>query len=109
MTIKTMYIYNVTINVEEIIHDQWLDWMQQEYIPAMLATGKFSKALLTKVIVEEEMGGVTYSVQYTTDSKATLQRYEQEDAEQLYQKSNRFAGQFLSFTTELKTISEQEA
>ena len=64
-----MYIYNVTINVENSIHLQWLDWMKNSHIPAMLATNKFSKALMTKVMVEEEMGGITYSVQYTTDSK----------------------------------------
>lgn len=50
-----MYIYNVTINVENSIHLQWLDWMKNSHIPAMLATNKFSKALMTKVMVEEEM------------------------------------------------------
>jgi len=33
------------------------------------ATGKFSKALMTKVFVEEEMGGIPIPIQYTTDSK----------------------------------------
>ncbi len=75
-----MYIYNVTINVENAIHLQWLDWMKNSHIPAMLATNKFSKALMTKVMVEEEMGGITYSVQYTTDSKQTLEKYYTQDA-----------------------------
>lgn len=101
-----MYIYNVTINVEEAIHDQWLVWMQQEHIPEMIATGKFSKALMTKVLVEEEMGGITYSVQYTTDSKETLARYYSEDAPLLRSKSKRFEGHFLAFRTELQIISE---
>ena len=64
-----MYIYNVTINVENAIHLQWLDWMKNSHIPAMLATNKFSKALMTKVMVEEEMGGITYScLLYTSDA-----------------------------------------
>jgi len=74
-----MYIYNVTINIQEPKHDEWLDWMKNEHIPDMLATGKFSKALMSKVLVEEEMGGITYSVQYTTDSKTTLQQYYAEE------------------------------
>ncbi|MDG1269932.1 MAG: DUF4286 family protein, partial [Ulvibacter sp.] len=45
-----MYIYNVTINVENDIHQKWLDWMKTSHIPAMLATNKFSKALMTKVM-----------------------------------------------------------
>jgi len=102
-----MYIYSVTINIDESIHDPWLQWMKTEHIPAMLDTGKFSKALMTKVHVEEEMEGVTYSVQYRTDSKATLEKYYQEDAETLRGQSKIFEGKFIAFRTELEVISEQ--
>ena len=101
-----MIIYNVTINIDESIHDDWLNWMQQKHIPDMLATGKFSKALMTRVMVEEEMGGITYSVQYTTDSKETLQRYYAEDAAQLRGDSKPFEGKFVAFRTELEIVSE---
>ena len=102
-----MYIYNVTINVENDIHQRWLDWMKNSHIPAMLATQKFSKALMTKVMVEEQMGGITYSVQYTTDSKQTLDRYYKEDAATLRAQSKQFEGKFIAFRTELEVISEQ--
>jgi len=101
-----MLIYNVTINIDETIHDDWLNWMQKDHIPAMLATGKFSKALMTKVLVEEEMGGITYSVQYTTDSKETLEKYYTENAEELRSQSKPFEGKFVAFRTELELISE---
>ncbi len=102
-----MYIYNVTINIEESVHDLWLDWMKNEHIPDMLSTGKFSKALMTKVLVEEEMGGITYSVQYTTSDKETLQRYYNEDADRLRKETERFAGKFVAFRTELEIVSER--
>ena len=70
-----MIIYNVTTNIHESVHDQWMIWMQHKHIPEVLATGKFSSARMVRVLVEEEMGGVTYSVQYTTDSKETLEQY----------------------------------
>lgn len=101
-----MYIYNVTINIDESIHDIWLAWMQQEHIPAMLATGKFQKALMTRVQVEEEMGGITYSIQYRTESKATLERYYREDADTMRAQSKPFEGKFVAFRTELEVISE---
>ena len=102
-----MIIYNVTINIDEDIHDVWLDWMQKEHIPQMLATGKFTKALMARVMVEEEMGGFTYSVQYTTQSKAMLQRYYIENAENLRSQSKPFEGKFGAFRTELEIVSEQ--
>lgn len=101
-----MYIYNVTINIEETIHDRWLEWMKTEHIPAMLATGKFSKALMTRVVVKEEMGGITYSVQYTTDSKEMLQKYYVENAPELRAQSKPFEGKFVAFRTELEIVSE---
>ncbi|UGU18328.1 DUF4286 family protein [Sinomicrobium kalidii] len=102
-----MYIYNVTINIDETVHDEWLQWMRETHIPDMLATGKFSNARMLKVLVNEEMGGITYSVQYITDSKATLQQYYDEDASQLRAKSQkRFADKFVAFRTELEIVSE---
>lgn len=105
-----MIIYNVTSNVAEGIHDQWLHWMQHEHIPEMIATGKFIKARLVKVLVEEEMGGVTYSVQFFTDSKTTLERYYAEDAGRLRESTRaRFGDNVMSFRTELEFISDHKA
>lgn len=102
-----MIIYNVTINIHESVHDQWLQWMQEKHITDVLATGKFTSARLVKVLIEEEMGGTTYSVQYSTDSKATLERYYQEDAPRLREEGQRLFGEkMLAFRTELELISE---
>ena len=78
-----MILYNVTINIQESVHDQWLQWMQEKHIQEVLATGKFSSARMVKVLVVEDMVGITYAIQYTTDSKETLQRYYDEDAPRL--------------------------
>ncbi len=102
-----MIIYNVTINIADDVHEEWLHWMQHAHIPDMLATGKFSSAKMAKVLVEEETGGTTYSVQYHTDSKETLQRYYQQDAPRLRADGlERFADKFVAFRTELQLISE---
>lgn len=102
-----MYIYNVTINIQEDVHDKWVEWMKTEHIPDMLKTGKFTKALMTRVMVNEEMGGVTYSVQYTTQSRLMLERYYAEDAKELRGKTAPFEGKFVAFRSELEVISEQ--
>lgn len=102
-----MIIYNVTLNVQEDIHDEWLKWMKEEHIPDMLDTKKFTRALMTKVMVQEPMGGITYSVQYTAKSKEMLERYYSENAEELRAKSKPYEGKFVAFRTELEVISEQ--
>ena len=102
-----MILYNVTINIHDSVHDQWMQWMQEKHIGDVLATGKFSAARMVKVLVEEEMGGTTYSIQYTTDSKETLQRYYDEDAPRLREEGLQlFGDKMLAFRTELELISE---
>lgn len=102
-----MLIYNVTTNIEESAQDRWLQWMKDTHIPAMLATGKFLHAKMTKVLIEEDMGGVTYAVQYTVLDKATLEKYYTEDAPKLREETNTlFAGSFVSFRTELEVVHE---
>ncbi|RNC87933.1 MAG: DUF4286 family protein [Winogradskyella sp.] len=101
-----MIIYNVTINVDDSVHDEWLIWIK-EHIPQVLATGKFSGAKLTKVLVEEEMGGQTYSVQYQAISRESLDAYYANDAERLRGDGlKRFADKSLAFRTELEVIDE---
>lgn len=102
-----MYIYNVTTNIEESVHDQWLKWMNEIHIPDVLATGKFLSAKMCRVLVEEDLGGITYSVQFTTVDKETLEAYYKEDAPKLRADTLRlFPNKFVSFRTELKVISE---
>ncbi len=104
-----MYIYNVTININDSAHDEWLQWMVDKHIPDMLATGKFLSAKVCKVLVDEEMGGTTYSIQYTVADKETLEKYYQENAPVLRKEGQRlFPNKFVAFRTELQLINEQK-
>ncbi|MEO0059804.1 MAG: hypothetical protein RLZZ312_1451 [Bacteroidota bacterium] len=102
-----MILYNVTCNIQERIEQTWLDWMTKKHIPEILATGKFSSARLVKVLVEEELGGVTYAVQYKTDSRETLQQYYDDDAQAFRAEGLKLFGDaILAFRTELEVIQD---
>lgn len=102
-----MIIYNVTINIEASVHDKWLQWMRNKHIDDILATGLFISARMVKVLVEEEMGGTTYSVQYFTDSRAKLEDYYKNHAPRLRQEAlSLFADKMIAFRTELEVMSE---
>lgn len=103
---KKMYIYNVTINIDEAVHKEWLTWMET-HILDVLNTGKFISAKFTEVLVKEDLGGKTYSVQYTANTKQDLEDYYKEDAERLRMESvKKFGNKILAFRTELKLIKE---
>lgn len=100
-----MIIYNVTSNIDNSVHDQWLIWIK-EHIPQVLSTGCFTEAKLTKVLVDDDQG-TTYSVQYRAKSRESLDEYYSKFADALRQDAvKRFADKVLAFRTELEVIDE---
>ena len=101
-----MYIYNITTNIEESVAEEWLKWMETIFIPKMLKNNKLKKAVLTKVLITEDMGGVTYSTQYFCDSAQELKDFIDNDLDSIKNQNQKFTGKFVDFSTQLKVIKE---
>ena len=56
-----MILYNITINIDYDVHDEWLEWMKQVHIPQVLKTGLFIENRICQIHAEEE-GGRSYSI-----------------------------------------------
>ncbi|HWB26607.1 MAG TPA: DUF4286 family protein [Chitinophagaceae bacterium] len=69
------FIYNVTTQVSWAIHDKWLAWMLDDFIPAVLGTGCFIKHQVVRLLETDETDGPVYAVQYYLQSKALYNNY----------------------------------
>ena len=99
-----MIIYNVTVNIEDEVHQDWLTWMKEIHIPDVMKTGYFLENRFCKVLVEEE-SGTTYSIQYTCSSMADLEEYYNTHAPRLQKDhQDKYAGKFVAFRTLLEII-----
>ena len=58
-----MFIYNVTVNIADDAHQEWLKWMKEKHIPDVMKTGCFIDNQLVKVLYVEDEGH-TFSIQY---------------------------------------------
>lgn len=101
-----MIIYNVTVNIDADIHDDWLRWMKEKHIPDVMNTGKFIEYKICKVLTrQEDETGVTYAIQYTCKSMDDFEKYQKEDAPRLQQEhSNRYKDKFVAFRTLLEQV-----
>lgn len=99
-----MYIYNVTINVDNATHDEWFKWMQEFHIPEVMKTGCFIESRMLKVLnVEDE--GVTYSVQYTFLNMSDMEKYKQKHSAGLQKQTmDKFKDKFVAFRTLLEIV-----
>ncbi len=99
-----MIIYNVTVNVDDTIHQEWLAWMKTVHVPDVMNTGMFNDFRLCKILAEEEQG-TTYSFQYTCENMKMYEKYRDEFAPALRnQVIEKFGDKFVAFRTLLEVI-----
>ena len=99
-----MIIYNVTVNVDDSIHDAWLKWSREIHIPEVLKTGMFSECRLCRVLNAED-SGTTYTFQYSCESLEKYERYIREFAQALRNDvTKKFGDKFVAFRTLLEVI-----
>lgn len=101
-----MIIYNVTINVETQIADQWLEWMKNTHIPEVMQTNLFEKYTLLKLLNEEYTENPTFAIQYFTKTKENIDNYLKNFAPTLRQKTEqKYGDKVMAFRTFLEVLA----
>lgn len=99
-----MIIYNVTVNIEQEIQEDWLVWMKEQHIPDVMATGKFVDYQLCKLISHQEEG-ITYAIQYRAENMKDLHEYQMEHAPALQKEYiDRYQNKSVAFRTLLEVV-----
>jgi hypothetical protein len=100
-----MIIYNVTVNVENDVKAEWLDWMKSTHIPDVMNTGMFTEYRICRLIGDEDSGGVTYAVQYSCNNIQTYLQYQREFAPGLQVKTaEKYPNKLVAFRSLLEVI-----
>lgn len=101
-----MIVYNVTTKVDHSIGVLWLNWMKQEHIPEIIATGCFTHATILHMIETDETDGLTYAVQYHAESKALYNRYIKDFATELSNKAmSKWGNKYIAFRSVLQIVN----
>jgi hypothetical protein len=99
-----MIIYNVTINIDRDIHEEWLAWMKNVHIPDVMNTGCFIESKICKIIGDEETG-INYAIQYTANNIEIYETYKAQHAPLLQKEvTDKYPGKFVAFRTLLEVL-----
>ncbi|MGL5891227.1 MAG: DUF4286 family protein [Bacteroidia bacterium] len=99
-----MILYNVTINVDDEIHDEWLNWMKTVHVPDVLSTGCFIEGRIFRIKVDEQQGR-SYSFQYRASTMEDYERYRATFAPVMQKDvTDKYAGKFVAFRTLLEEV-----
>ncbi len=100
-----MYIYNVTVKIEQSRADEWLNWMRDKHIPDVMATGFFTENRICRLVDEGDMDGVTFAIQYTCDDLNDFLKYKISKAPALQKEvSEKFGNDFVAFRTLMEIL-----
>jgi predicted dinucleotide-binding enzyme len=105
-----MILYNVTVSIDDSVHDEWVEWMKEVHIPDVMNTGKFIEYKFNKVLSGDEEGGQTYAIQYLAPDEKAFHEYEAHHAPTLQEEHRRkFEGKFQAFRTLMRVIDRSDA
>ena len=100
-----MILYNVTINIDSTVAEEWLQWMKEVHIPEVMATTYFIKNQIARMIDEEDNGGTTYAIQYFARNMEDLLEYQRDHAPALQAKhTERYKDRYVAFRSVLEII-----
>lgn len=102
-----MIIYNVTINIDNSVKEEWLEYMLKTHIPEVMKTGKFTDHRMLKLLHPEPDEGVTYTIQYYCNSQNELNEYQKNFAPALQAEHlEKFGEKVFAFRTVLEFVNE---
>ena len=100
-----MFIYNITLKIDWSIENDWLQWMKEEHMPEVLATGCFEKSQLLRLIEVDETDGPTFAAQYTAANREAYDRFISNHAPDLRQKSfDKWGNRFVAFRSVMEVV-----
>lgn len=100
-----MIIYNVTTKVTHDVARQYQDWLTNEHMDAMVATGCFTEYRLAKLLGHEEEEGITYVIQYMAPDMEDYERYIEEHATEMRKSGlEKFGHKMVAFRSLMEVI-----
>jgi len=101
-----MIILNETIIIEPAIEADWLIWMRNEYIPAVMASGYFTEYRMLTVL-NSPNEGITYCLQFHTGSLDNYYSYQQAHAVAIKNDHlKQFENRFVLFETIMELVDD---
>ena len=101
-----MTVYNETIIFEDASYDNWIAYMKQVHIPAVMNTGYFDSYKILNVI-DSPNEGVTTCVQYNTDSEERFAQFYNQHLHALHSSHHEiYENKYVLYSSLMETIAE---
>lgn len=100
-----MIVFNTTFHVEEDIHEEFLEYMLQTFIPLSVKSGLLAAPRLACVMGKDDESGFSYAMEFTATDADALEKWNREESAAVYTPLlNTFREKIAGFSTVMQTI-----
>jgi hypothetical protein len=100
-----MIFYNITTKIDELLAKDWLAWQRELQIPEILATNHFDDHRIFHLLDQDESDGITFTVQFITDSAARYEAFLKDHASRFnHQAAERWQQHFVYFQSSMELV-----
>ena len=100
-----MLLFNETIGIDKDVEVEWIKWIKDNHVPAVLGTGMFVDFRIYRVLHDQEEGTISYSLQYFAESLDNVQQYLEVFAPKIVEDHRKkFQNKHVAFRTLLEEI-----
>lgn len=100
-----MFIYNITIKVDNSILNDWIKWQEEEHIPEIMATKLFDENRFFRLLEQDDSEGSTFVIQFYTTSRKKYDQYIKQYAVDLRKKAlEKWSDGFVAFRSLLGSV-----
>ena len=100
-----MLVYTITVNVERSVSEDWLVWMKDNFLNAIVRTGLFEKYNAFKVLHDSD--GDTFTFQFFCKDMVEYKKFQDEHkSDILHLLMNSFPNKIVYFNTLLEELEE---
>lgn len=100
-----MIVLNTTFHIDEELHDEFVKYMLQKFIPMSIKGGILTSPRLARIFGKEEDEGFSFAMEFQVADIEQLEKWNREESGNVYDPlMEKFKEKVIGFSTVMQTI-----
>ena len=100
-----MIVFNTTFHIEEGIHEEFIEYMLQVFIPMSTKSGLLTSPRLARIFGKEDDEGLSFAMEFEVADIIAMEKWNAEESNIVYAPlMERFKEKIIGFSTLMQTI-----
>lgn len=100
-----MIVFNTTFHVDEAIHEEFIEYMLQQYIPMATRSGLLTSPRLARIFGKEGDEGRSYAMEFVAADIVALERWNNDESRTVHAPLlEMFREKLIGFSTIMQTV-----